>query len=121
MRKRRGKLLVRKVNWWLETGRTPWLFEEMQIPDRISDRLEAKTSHLEETTLIDSIEFVIDLKIQTTRRDSARSYKSIGGLFIEFMKSKKWGSMAIMDVTRQHAAALYGPLHTGQKGRRYHL
>ena len=105
LRKERGETLVEKINWWLSGGNDAWLFEELSRVPSIEKKTKKPHDELEETPVVDAIDFIVKLKSQTTRKDSARSYKSIGSLFVDFITAKRWTQLSIVKLTRRHAAA----------------
>lgn len=100
-RKRRGEALRDKINWWLDQGLPAWEFSERGI----IEIEQAGKNPLLETNVCQAVAEMVNLKVKSLRPDSARSYKSVGRLFNEFMDGKEWGRLRMMDFSKRHAAA----------------
>ena len=101
LRKKRGEALVEKINWWLDQGFPAWEFSERGL----IKMKEAQRDPLADTKITEGVQMIIDLKVRSLRDDSARSYKSIGGLFIQFLEKKRWGDLRMDEFSKRHAVA----------------
>lgn len=98
-REERAAELVAKLRVWIDAGKPISKFNERKV--RVAAEVHEDFPLLR-TPVHEAINHIISLK-QSLRKDSARSYKSVGKLFLEFLDRKKWGSMAVGDLTKMHA------------------
>ncbi|MCP3928091.1 MAG: hypothetical protein GY705_03205 [Bacteroidetes bacterium] len=104
-RMQRGKDLAEKVNWWLTKGKPISEFDEINVRNNPFGESYVEINELTRINTIKAIQFAIDLKCNGSRKDTARSYKSIRGLFIKFLKDSGWDKIAIFELQKKYAIA----------------
>jgi len=101
-REKRGQEIVDKLTWWLEQGRPISLFEEGKVPN--SALLESQQDHLGKTNVVEAVDYILQLKSKTTRKDTMRSYGSTAKFFILYLRKHRWDRLEVNAITRRHAA-----------------
>jgi len=102
-RLKRGEELTQKINWWLEKGYEPWLFDEKKVPFNFLQAGTVKKSIFQQTNVIEALEYIKEVKSKGLARHTARSYRSHTNILIRFLQKKKYASIAINDFSKNLA------------------
>lgn len=107
LRRRRGEAIVAKLEWWLSKNRKSEKFDEMAVAREwmVASGEQDRDNTLPLTNVIEAMELGVKLKATSDRHSSNRTYRSIGGMFIDFLKKRKWDHLCIGELSRRHANA----------------
>ena len=104
-RRERGKLIVKKLEYWLSNDRPISKFEErlVKIEDLNRPR---RNSTLADTVLIDAIDFIFEIKEGSgLSYDTIRSIKSAYKHFKDYLMNRRWYNLTVGETTKMHAHA----------------
>lgn len=101
-RARRAGQLVERINYWLDQGLPISQFQEEKVVLALQQPIE---SELMKTNIVEAIELARDVKCQSDRTDSRKTYRSICNLITAFLTEKNWHRLAVGEFRKHHAIA----------------
>ncbi len=90
LRMEAAKAAIKQINEWLPKG-YPYV-----SPDEIK-RLDTAP------TVLQAFTSILDIKTRSDKQETNFGYKSIGGVFLAWLKSEKYESMLLENFTKRHA------------------
>lgn len=100
-RRKRGKELVEKIDWWFRQGFS-LPFQEWKVPPdfRISNDFTRPKKF--DTNIVEAIQFVVKIKSANEREDSVRSYVGFQSIFIDFLERHGYAHLPTADIRTAH-------------------